>query len=885
MIGTTLNHYRILGKLGAGGMGEVFQAEDTKLGRKVALKVLPTSMAGDPERRERFEREARAIAALNHPNIVTIYSVEEADGTPFLTMELVEGQTLGDAIPAHGLPISRVLAIGTAIADAIAAAQQRGITHRDLKPANVMVTPSGQAKILDFGLAKLRESEPGTEEGVTTLADTGLTGEGRIVGTVAYMSPEQAEGKPVDSRSDIFSLGVILHQMSVGEQPFKGDTPVSVISAIVKDTPISVTEIRPALPVDLARIIKKCLTKTPERRYQSAIDLRNDLEELKAGLDSGEVQASGIRQAPAREGQRPLLMGIAAMAMLAVAAIVWFATRSNEPEASAISLADMRISRLTSSGNASLAAISPDGRYVVHVVREGGQQSLWIRQTATTSNVEIVPPADVRYDGVTISPDATYVYYSAYEGSQAVSALYQVPALGGTPRKIIEDIDTPVSFSPDGSEFVFVRGIINPRGANLVVAKADGSGERVLAASGANDMFVLERPSWSSDGTRIAVGYLALQSGGYAGVRTIDVASGTASALGDPIWSGMSDVAWLADGSAVVVTAVEKAGSTQQIWRIDYPGGRATRVTNDLSTYRGVTLSADSRALATVRAETMADLWVLPVGDATAARQITSAGSSGYDGVTGTAWTPDGRIIYGSGASGNPDIWIANADGSGRQQLTVDPAADGQPVLCGDGRFIVFVSMRTGVPHIWRMALDGSNPVQLSAGPLSFGPQCGPNSNSVVYTSATTEGKIALWRVPIDGGEPVLARDFQMAGNAISPDGTMVAGAYVEGQLQGIGVLSLDSNEPPMVLPVFPRAMAWSPDGKALTYVDVRNGVDNIWRQPLPSGTPTQLTTFTSDSIYTFAWSHDGKQLVLSRGSTSTDVVLFSANDVAKDTP
>ena len=380
MLGSTLNHYQILRQLGAGGMGEVFEAEDTKLHRKVALKVLTASVAADPERRERFEREARAVAALNHPNIVTIYSVEEAGGTPFLTMELVEGRTLGEVIPEKGLPIGRLLAIGGAVADAIAAAQQRGITHRDLKPANVMVTPSGQVKILDFGLAKLREAAVEDAQGATTLATTGLTGEGRIVGTVAYMSPEQAEGKPVDSRSDIFSLGVMLHQMATGEQPFKGDTPVSVISAILKDTPSSVTELKPALPADLARIVKRCLAKDPERRYQTAIDLRNDLEELKAGLESGEIQASGVRRAPARTGRRPLVVGGAAVALAAVVAVTWFAMSSRGPSAPAtpaVSLEDMRISRLTSTGTASMAAISPDGKYVVHVGREGGRQSLW----------------------------------------------------------------------------------------------------------------------------------------------------------------------------------------------------------------------------------------------------------------------------------------------------------------------------------------------------------------------------------------------------------------------------------------------------------------------------------------------------------------------------
>jgi len=891
MLGTTLNHYRILRRLGAGGMGEVFEAEDTKLHRKVALKVLPASVASDPdpsagsgssraksweERRERFEREARAVAALNHPNIVTIYSVEEADGTPFLTMELVEGQTLGDMLPGQGLPIGRLLAIGSAVADAIAAAQQRGITHRDLKPANVMVTPSGQVKVLDFGLAKLREAAVEDAQDATTLATTGLTGEGRIVGTVAYMSPEQAEGKPVDSRSDIFSLGVMLHQMAIGEQPFKGDTPVSVISAILKDTPSSVTELKPGLPTDLARIVKRCLAKEPERRYQNAIDLRNDLEELKSGLESGEIPASGVRQAA--RSRWPMLAIGGVLIVVAAAVVVRFALRGagGGNAVPGVSLEDLRIGRLTSTGNASMTAISPDGKYVVHVVRDGGLQSLWIRQTATTSNVQIVPPAGVRYDGVAFSPDSTYVYYSAYEGAQAFSALYQVPALGGTPRKILEDIDSPVSFSPDGSEFVFVRGILDPPGANLLVAKADGSDVRVLASSPAAEQFVLERPSWSPDGARVAVAYVTIASGGSRGIRLVDVASGALTSLGDQAWSDMTDVAWLADGSGLVIAATEKGSVNRQIWRVDYPSGRVTRVTNDLTSYAGVSLSADSRALVSVQADTVANLWVMPAGDTTAARQLTT-GAGRLDGAPGIAWTPDGRIVFGSTASGNPDIWIIDADGSNQRQLTVDPGTDAQPHVCGSGRFIVFVSLRSGVPQVYRMGVDGSNVTQVSTGPVGMLPVCAPDADEVVYTSVTREGRYAIWRVPLDGGEAVLAREVQTTTMAISPDGRQVAGGTVDARRQSIGVFELDSDDPPLVFPIYPRPVAWTPDGRALTFIDLRDGIGNIWRQPLPSGTPTPLTAFKNDSIYAFGWSRDGTQLALSRGQTTTDVVLFSA--------
>ncbi len=287
MVGTQLGHYRIDRKLGEGGMGEVYLATDSKLGRQVALKVLTGALAGDPDRQERFEREARAAAALNHPNIVTIHSVENIDGVPILTLELIDGQTLGELIPADGLPLDRVLTLGIPLADAVGAAHQRGITHRDLKPANVMVTTDGRLKVLDFGLAKIKEeAQVVLDAGMPTAA---LTGEGRIVGTVAYMSPEQAEGKLVDPRSDVFSLGIILYEMATGKRPFGGDTHMSTLSAIIKDTPKSIQDVRPGLPRDLAKIINRCLAKDVEDRYQSAKDLRNDLRALKNDLTSGDI--------------------------------------------------------------------------------------------------------------------------------------------------------------------------------------------------------------------------------------------------------------------------------------------------------------------------------------------------------------------------------------------------------------------------------------------------------------------------------------------------------------------------------------------------------------------------------------------------------------------
>ena len=346
LVGRTLGSYRVIASLGSGGMGEVYLAEDVRLGRRVALKVLPPEMAAHPEKLQRFEREARAVASLSHPSIVVLHSIEEAHGLRFLTMEHVEGETLGRAIPAHGFAMERFLTLAIALTDAVSAAHRQGVLHRDLKPENVMLTAEGRVKVLDFGLAKLRGDGPGDEDHTTRVTQS-VTQDGRIVGTVAYMSPEQAQGLPVDHRSDIFSLGILLYEMASGERPFKGHTNLSVLSSILKDTPRPVSELREDVPRPLARMIQRCLEKQPEDRYQSASDLRRDLEDLKRDLDTGELLtsttagrrrllSSGTRRALlAPETRRRWALPAAAAAALVLVAALAFVLRGRAPASAA----------------------------------------------------------------------------------------------------------------------------------------------------------------------------------------------------------------------------------------------------------------------------------------------------------------------------------------------------------------------------------------------------------------------------------------------------------------------------------------------------------------------------------------------------------------------
>lgn len=886
MIGNELGHYRIERLLGSGGMGEVYLAHDSKLGRQVALKVLSSGLASDPDRRARFEREARAAAALNHPNIVTIHSVEEANGVPFLTLEVVEGRTLGELIPETGLPLDRVLTFGIPLADAVGAAHQRGITHRDLKPANVMVTADGRVKVLDFGLAKVKEEVRQAAE--AEMPTVPLTGDGRIVGTVAYMSPEQAEGRTVDQRSDVFSLGVILYEMSTGRRPFAGDTPMSILSAIIKDTPTSIADLRPALPRELSKIINRCLAKDVEDRYQSAKDLRNDLRALKNELTSGEiVPITGSSEiaaaAPARRGAPLMAAGVVTLALIAGAAW-WWRGQAGSPVQTSRPFDTINLTRLTTTGTAGLASMSLDGRYVAHVSARDGKQALWLRQVATTSNVEVVPAADVRYIGLTFSPDGNHIYYVTYPRGAFLGSLYQVPVLGGGARLILEDVDTAVTFAPDGRQFAFVRGYPDDGKSAIVVANADGTGSRQLAVRTRPLQFSLQGVSWSKDGRRIAATGVQDENVGEQ-VIIVDVASGQESVLHAPEWRTVSRVAWMPDGGGLLVNAQESAGeSSNQIFYVSYPSGAARRLTNDLTSYSGLSVGPDGTEFVAIRNERRAAIWTMSIGESASASQITTDAAAD-EGAQGIAWTPDGRIVYTTEASGNPDIWIMNADGSRRVQLTSNPGLDIAPRVTHDGRYIVFASDRDRAVRAWRMALDGSGATRLSPEVLGrWRALPSPDDKWVNYDD--TKGGVR--KVSIDGGDPEPALSQQVLSRLtdplppnfheamVSPDGASVAGHYTEKDRERIMVVPLGGGALRRFLTVSPPVI-WAADSRSLIYFDFLSGVANIMRQPLAGGAPTPITKFASEQIFAFALSPDQKRVAVVRGRVSSDVVLVSA--------
>jgi eukaryotic-like serine/threonine-protein kinase len=919
--GALFGRYEIISKIGAGGMGEVYLAKDTELGRKVALKILPADSAQDIQRMQRFIQEARSASAFSHQNVAHIYEVTEANGLKLIAMEYVEGQTLRQHLAGGRMRIGKALETAIQVAAALAAAHASGIIHRDIKPENIVLRPDDFVKVLDFGLAKLTNKAANRQPSDSDASTLIGTDPGIVMGTVSYMSPEQARGLTVDERTDVFSLGVVLYEMVAGRRPFGGATTSDMIVSILEKEPVPLKQLVPDGPAELERIVGKALAKDAEDRYQTIKDLLIDLRQLKRRL---EVEAGIERSAPsetegviAKSGEqsvapsgpeRPsavtaiakaaptsgvgyLISGIkrhktgaaliSAVLVIALAGLGYVLYRfAVLPKSNGTaSFHSMKIARLTNTGKATLAAVSPDGKYVVHAMSDGGQRSLWLRNVATSSNVQIIPPAEVEYFELMFSKDGNFIYYTSAEMNKQEVALYRVPVLGGGVQKIMSNVGTGrIDFSPDETRIAFERMDRNRNEDALMIANADGTGERTLATHKAE--FWFGDPAWSPDGGVIvsSLGNVTAE-GFYMTLVAVSVKSGEEKVIPSQRWGFIESVAWLADGSGLVISAVEPTENYSQVWQISYPGGASRRITNDLNNYSGVSLTADSGGLVSVQSEKMTNAWVSANGSDSSLRQITDGGV--YSTPT---WTPDGKILYSSRAGGNSDIWIMEADGSGQRQLTSDKYIDFYPAASPDGRNIAYLSAREGNPSLWNIDISGGEPKQLDnhiggGYPIHFS----SDGKWVIYTKLG-ELKAALWKVPIDGGQAARLTESSIATSpAVSPDGKLIACYYVD-QLTGkrqLALVPFESGQPlkTFELPptIYPSSnLRWTTDGHAIAYIDTRKHVSNIWAQAIEGGPPKQLTDFKNDQIFYFDWSIDGKRLVLARGAVSNDVVLIS---------
>jgi serine/threonine protein kinase/Tol biopolymer transport system component len=922
--GQRLKHYQIVNLIGEGGMGEVYLATDTILGRRVALKVLPAFVSSDPDRLRRFTQEARAASRLSHPNVCVVHEIGETeDGRPFIAMEYVEGVTLRQRLKNQAFKLGDVLDIAIQVAEGLIAAHDGGIVHRDIKPENIMIRPEGYVKILDFGLAKLTERHQGAMH--TTMSTLLFNSSpGTVIGTAAYMSPEQARGIAVDERTDIWGLGVVLYEMASGNAPFTGETPTDVVVAIVEREQPPISRHVDGTPPELERIVKKALRKDRNERYQIvkelAIDLRSLRRELELssllersvapgtgtgantlGADQGRVvdtnelkAARTVVHQPVRSNRNWIALA-AVVLFVAAAAFGFYKLRTGSETKGPVAFERIEVTKLTTNGNAWMVAMSPDGKYVSYITSERGKESLWLRQVATNSTAQLIPPREGHYLGVAFSPDSNFVYFGhAVSDRNDAGQIYRIPVLGGgAPATKVDHPDGPPSMSRDNKRMAFIRYDVPNQTDQLVVANADMSGQQVISSRKWPLRFgwgFLSKPEWTegdgslllpmitSDGASvnpdISVNYSVsifekdLITGGE---QTIPLAPQRFDEVGN--------VAMLPDGSGVIMPAKAFGASYVQIWRLLRDGSIRT-ITNDLSDYRELSVSGDGSAFVTVQRQTLARIWTLKKGESKPVA-ITPGTSRYYD----LCVAPDDKIVYASDATGIADIYEIAAGGTEQRQLTFDSRRNYAPAVSPDNRYVVFHSNRTGLFQIWRTERDGSSPKQMTFGKTeSTWASFSPDGKWIVYQHFEPGNPFSLWRLSVDGGTPQQITEGVAIRSTISPDGKLIAFWYNDQKQDSRWVLKVVQFEggatyktfevAPTVAVNWDSPLHWTPDGKFLTYVDHRGGIDNIWGQPVDGGEAKPLTNFEDSLILSFDWMKDGT-LVASRGVIMSDVVLI----------
>ena len=880
MEGGSFSHYRVLGKLGSGGMGVVFRAEDLALHRPVALKFLSKEFSRHPPLLERFQREARAAAALNHPNICTVYEIGEYAGRPYIAMELLAGQTFKDRLATGVFEAGEVLTLAMQIADALDAAHSQGIIHRDIKPANLFVTTRGHAKVLDFGLAKLapdyglatlHQTSAG-EEDEAPKAGMQMTTPGAPIGTAAYMSPEQARGEVVDQRTDLFSTGVVLYEMLGGKRPFTGQSTAEVIEAIETEDPPPLPR---TVPPALERVVRRCLEKDRERRFQSAAHLGAALRSL---------SIAGTPREPGHRRWRKWAAGAAA-GIIAGATIYWLGARSAALRSSDVSPWDaVQVSRLTATGQVEDAAISPDGRFMVYANAGESQTDLRLRNLITGVDSEIGAVEGLR-PGLAVSPNGDWIYF--LRGPEWAPALFRIPVNGGLAVEAAAAASSRPSFSPSGDEFAFARKDSQAGEDQIVIARSGGQ-QRILARS--RFPFFLDAPAWSPVDDTVAyvstpekyfhMALMARRASGDAPARRITPAD----------WYRIESLVWINHGSALLVGGQDLPNKERQIWKVSYPEGRAKRITADLNSYYGLSVTRDSKLLIAVGKESQWQILVMQTGSANpedSLQPLTGAGPSG-DGADGLTFSSDGRLVFSSNASGMNELWVMDGDGSHKEQITRNDSRNFRPSLSRDGRILVATSTRGGGHDVWRMNSDGTNARQLTKSGADSQGSVSPDGTWIAYMSMG-DGRRWLRRMDIDGNNQMNLSDKPMLPEApvISPDGQRVAFlTYNPAEHSDQIVVIPSSGGAPIKAANVPGycALQWTPSGDAVAYVRSDNGAQNIWAVPWKNGAARQITHFRQGSIDRFAWSLSGKQLAIVRRNSTSDAVLIRARENSQGT-
>jgi eukaryotic-like serine/threonine-protein kinase len=917
--GQRVGRFEILHSLGAGGMGQIYLAFDAQLGRKIALKLISQEFASDTRRVLRFEQEARAASALNHPNVCVIHDIGITDqGRHFIAMEYIQGVTLRDQLVRGPFKPLEALQVIIQVGAALASAHAIGIVHRDVKPENIMLRPDGYVKVVDFGLAKLTELLP--EQRRLDDVETNVRTEPRtLMGTVKYMSPEQLRETEVDERTDIWSLGIVLYEMLTCTTPFDARSPNDSI-ALVLGPQAAELKFPDEIPIQFQQIVTKALEKDRARRYQNIAEFMADVKILRRELERNANGAftslpaielpsqytPDVSVQPTRKTKpdSTIFTRLKSQMMLTADSLL---TEIRTHKATALFAGVMsvfalllflptaarlidglarpgvvtqitgttdtpKMKPLTNTGTSVCAAISPDGKFVARAEEQNGKQQLLLTNTTNAGSSVVAPPMDVQYVGLTFSQDSNDLYFTRRDNDKkGVSILYRVPIPDNSPIQIKKDVDSPISFSPNGDRFAFVRYDKPSTEFSLIVSSVDGSNEQVIARRKDGDTLSLFGPAWSPDGATVLCPTGHWENGFHMTLVGFDLTNGSEHPIGNQSWFSILQVAWESDMSSMIISAREHETSPHKLWRIKASDGTARQITFDLAEYRGVSLAGDN--IVTVRMNLNWKIWIATPLESQKAAPIASGVGFNY----GLSWTSNDKIVYSSMAPDRLNLSRIDTDGTHQVQLTTNAGDNYTPASSADGRFIVFTSNRTGSFNIWRINADGSDPKQLTFSDANFYPSCSPDNQWVAYDNLV-KSKSSVWKVPLEGGEPIkVGERYRMP--IFSPDNQTIACRYdlVSGSDDG-AIFSAQGGRPLQHFPIPNQdwqQLRWLAP-RRLSYVVNNDGYSNIWSYDLDTGATQQLTNFNSDQIYAYAWSPDYKRIACQRGTRSSDVTIIS---------
>jgi len=884
--GTKFGPFEILAPLGAGGMGEVYRARDTKLGRDVALKLLPPLFTADADRRARFEREARLLASLNHPHIGAIYGFEDAGNVPALVLELVEGHTLDDRVRRGPLPLAEALAVAQQIADALDAAHSAGIIHRDLKPSNIKITPDGVVKVLDFGLAKaLALDGPHSDPSKSTTMTAGGTNVGVILGTAAYMSPEQARGQPVDKRTDIWAFACVLFEMLTGSSAFARETATDTIAAVLGAEP-EWKSLPADTPGSIRRLLTRCLQKDARRRLHDIADARIEIEE---------TIATPAEPAPVPTPRRWSRLALSALSLgiATVLVFLWAARDRFGRPPTGPSPPDTRVIRLTDiPGLAESPAISPDGRSVAFTGAVGGKRQVFVQLIAGGAPLEITRDT-VDHECPRWSPDSSSIlYFSPAVSGTVQGSIWESPALGGVPRRVVNSVGC-ADISPTDGRLALFR--LAKEGIQLVTAPPDGSRFDVVAEFASVTYYLY--PRWSPDGK-----WIAFQRGDSIrfDIFVVPTTGGKPQQLTRDN-NMMSGFAWLPDSTGIVYSSGRDSTMpylpTLGLWQVRLRDGRVRRVTSGETSYMSPDISK-SGAILVSRMKMQTDIWKFPVdGPPTenVRRGIRVTRQTGQV-LTPTA-SPDGKeVAFLSDSGGHANLWVLNTERGGLRQITHerDPnMAVGVPVWSPNGHTIAFVSSRgnQGLAFgVWLVDSDGSN-LRNFVNP-GLGPAWSPDGRWVYYaTRGGAAGTSAvLKKMPVDGGPPVAVTTEPLR-NVIGLHGTTLYYTFERPLVDGTPEFEIrvatPEDAPFRVLARIPgsRVPIWqivnpalSPDGKWLAQALTDGFTTNLWVLSTTTGEWRQITDFGERATFIarrVSWSSDGRSILAAVAEGDSDIVLL----------